>query len=161
MLGRIIIAMGKKKLKLVDIDWIISVMEDNSPMCTNYIHVPTGSVWNENCPDYDKADIERNEDDYYFIASLPSSEGFKVMEDFVRGEVKEPDIQNRLFEELSKNKPFRRFKDMLCDYPDIQKRFYQYKDDRMKKYLIEVLEADGFEVTIENRWTQVDEATRD
>lgn len=73
------------------------------------------------------------------------------MEDFVRLDVEEKDIQEKLSRELSKNKPFSRFKDALYDYPEIQTKFYLFKDERIKKCVIERLKGHGIELVIESR----------
>ncbi len=138
-----------KKLKIQDIDWIIMTMEDQSPMFETFIHIPTGELMNENCDDFDMEDVEKNREDYIFIEPYPSSEGFRIMEDFVRQEVKEEDIQNKLLEALSKNRPFSRFKEMLYGYPEIQTSFYEFKDKRMKEYVISWLALDDIELIIE------------
>jgi hypothetical protein len=67
------------------------------------------------------------------------------MEDFV-GTIELEEIRDRLSEVLDRPKPFRNFKEALYDYPEIQKGFYEYKENRLKEILKEQLSEIGYEI---------------
>ena len=76
-------------------------------------------------------DIEVNPR-YLEITPFRSYETFPMMEEFV-STLPEGEIANRLTRALDGKKPFRRFKDTLYDYPDIQDNWYQFEDAALTK----------------------------
>jgi hypothetical protein len=60
--------------------------------------------------------------------------------------VESDEIRGHLFDVLERKKPFRNFKDTLEDYPDIEKSFYEYKDNRLKEMLRDQLAERGYEL---------------
>ena len=69
---------------------------------------------------------------YLEIIPFRSHDTFPLMEDFV-STLPEGEIANRLTKALEGKKPFRRFKDTLYDYPDIQDKWYQFEDAALTK----------------------------
>ena len=67
------------------------------------------------------------------------------MQDFAAS-VESDEIRVRLFDVLEGKKPFRNFKDTLVDYPDIEKNFYEYRDNRLKEILRDQLAECGYEL---------------
>jgi hypothetical protein len=51
-----------------------------------------------------------------------------------------------LCDALDRKKPFRNFKNVLTEYPDVEKRFYKYKDNRLREMLRDKLEERGYEL---------------
>jgi hypothetical protein len=51
-----------------------------------------------------------------------------------------------MFDALERKKPFFNFKNTLADYPDIQKKFFEYKDNRLKEILKDRLAEHGYEL---------------
>jgi hypothetical protein len=62
------------------------------------------------------------------------------MEDFT-SELPDDIIKSKLSIALSKRKPFRHFKDELYDFPEVQKEWYKFHEDEMKRIASEWLEA--------------------
>jgi GNAT superfamily N-acetyltransferase len=83
-------------------------------------------------------DTETDFDDSRFI-SLPewnSSDGYRLMEKFVAG-LKNPVHREELSVALNRNKGvFRAFRDVLSQYPEAEKQWYNYKDKQMKNEVI-------------------------
>lgn len=67
------------------------------------------------------------------------------MHDFV-GTIEADEIRERLYRVLDGPKPFRNFKDALYEYPEIETRFYEYKEERLKENLKEQLARAGYEL---------------
>ncbi|MBU4259048.1 MAG: hypothetical protein KKI12_08320 [Proteobacteria bacterium] len=57
-------------------------------------------------------------------------------------------MRGHIFDALERKKPFLNFKDVLADYPDIEKKFYEYKDNRLKEILKDRLAECGYELEI-------------
>ncbi len=67
-------------------------------------------------------DIEDNPR-YLAIGLISSGESFIIMEDFVTG-IGDCKEANHLAKALARPKPFRQFKDTLCDYPELREAWF-------------------------------------
>jgi GNAT superfamily N-acetyltransferase len=65
-----------------------------------------------------------------------SSDGYRLMERFAAG-FKNPLIQNKLNAALDRGKGvFRAFKDVLSDHPEVEQRWFSFKEREMKRAII-------------------------
>ncbi|MCL2800868.1 MAG: UPF0158 family protein [Treponema sp.] len=80
-----------------------------------------------------------NPDDGRYI-SLPvwnSNDGFRLMEKFTLS-LKNPAARSELSDSLNKNKGvFRAFRDVLEQYPEIEKHWFKFKEQKMKNLIID------------------------
>ncbi|MCD4762902.1 MAG: UPF0158 family protein [Desulfobacterales bacterium] len=131
-----------KKIKLF-IDPILYYMEDSSMFAgSHYIDLFKGEVISPDVDDISHEDVE-NEDRYFYIEPITSHEGYEIMQNFVALEESD-EIRSRMFDVLEQKKPFLNFKNAIADYPDIQKKFYEYKDNRLKEILKDRLAECGY-----------------
>ncbi|MBQ4236679.1 MAG: GNAT family N-acetyltransferase [Treponema sp.] len=87
----------------------------------------------------DEAGLEDNvnEEDFYELPHWKSDDGFELMEDFTKN-LHAPEAHHDLREALSGGRGvFRNFKNVLKKYPEIEHRWFLFKNDRMKKRVIE------------------------
>ena len=134
-----------KKIEIF-LDPILYYMEDSSGFASScYIDLVKGKVV---LPDIDE-DISdedaENEDRYFYIEPITSHEGYEIMQDFAVLEESD-EIRSRMFDVLERKKPFLNFKNALADYPDIEKKFYEYKDNRLREILKDRLAECGYEL---------------
>ena len=95
--------------------------------------------------------IESEEDDedlddderWLWVVSEGSRAGYRDMELFVAG-VAEPDLAERLTRALEGRGAFRRFRDELTRWPDLQDRWYVYSAERRRGRARAWLAAEGF-----------------
>ena len=89
-------------------------------------------------------DIEDNPR-YLAIDPISSHESFGFMEDFVTelGDSKEA---HRLAEALNRPKPFRQFRDTLCDYPSLREAWFTYEQAAYNQLAEEWCEDNGIKV---------------
>lgn len=132
-----------KKIELF-LDPILYYMEDSSGFASScYIDLLKGEVV---LPDIDE-DISdedaENEDRYFYVEPIASHESYEIMQDFAAS-VESDEIRNQMFDALERKKPFFNFKSTLADYPDIQKKFFEYKDNRLKEILRDRLAEFGY-----------------
>jgi len=133
-----------KKIKLF-LDPIYYYMEDSSGFATShYIDLFKGDVVSPEVDDISYEDVE-NEDRYFYIEPITSHEGYEIMQDFAESEDSD-EIRSHLYDALDGKKPFRNFKHALAGYPDIEKKFYEYKDNRLKEILKDRLAEFGYEL---------------
>jgi Uncharacterised protein family (UPF0158) len=82
---------------------------------------------------------DRNEDEqnrYVSIEQIPSNEVFRFMSDFV-DQLKSSQARFALTRALRGNKPFRKFKDSLYDFPNESKQWFAYEAQRRREYIEE------------------------
>lgn len=103
-----------------------------------FIHKTTGQllfVPNENdLPDIDLdswdkelEQLENNYTDYNEIDKWTSSEAFEIMNDFAK-QLTEKNLQDRLFNALRKNKPFREFRSVIDNSGDFIQQWFDFMD---------------------------------
>ncbi len=101
-----------------------------------FIHKKTGQLLfvpdNNNYPDIDLdswdeelEQIENNFTDYYEIDKWTSDEAFETMSEFA-DQLTDSNLQNRLFDALRKNKPFREFKSVIDNSGDFRQKWFDF-----------------------------------
>jgi hypothetical protein len=125
---------AKMPLK-IDLDELIFALETNDPMIDSYLDLETGDVVTTvdgNVED-DIADLlEEHPERFCFIRPLPSREAFRIMENFAE-EVEQNGIRARLFNALGSRHPFRTFKDVLQDYPELRVEWFAFNNEAMRE----------------------------
>lgn len=71
--------------------------------------------------------LENNFTEYYEIDKWTSSEAFEIMTEFV-DQLTDINLQNRLFDALRKNKPFREFKFIIDNSGDFRQQWFDFKN---------------------------------
>ena len=134
-----------KKIKLF-LDPALYCMEDSSGFASlHYIDLFKGEVVSPDNEDSISYEDVENEDRYFPIEPITSHDGYDIMQDFAALEESD-EIRGHLIDALERKKPFRNFKHALADYPDIEKKFYEYKGNRLKKILRARLAECGYEL---------------
>jgi hypothetical protein len=92
-----------------------------------------------------KNQIEEELGRYELIPKAESYEGYRDMQAFIT--TVEDDHLSELLEVAINGKgAFRRFKDVLLNYPEERERWFKFKDDRMEERALEWL--DDIDVTL-------------
>lgn len=86
---------------------------------------------------------------YIPIPYVSSEEGYEDMQDFVET-IKDTTLKEKLYIAIDGSGAFRRFKDVLIDYPEERKRWFEFKDARMMERVKEWLEDEGLETEGKN-----------
>ena len=126
------------KLTTQQIEEIASDLDMGFKVC---IHKTTGEILNfpdelrmdvdpdEDAFVEDREKYEKNADDYTEISAMSSTESFEVMEGFTE-QVSEKNLQAKLYAALGRDRPFRRFKDLI-DYEDEYiTSWFEYKNKK-------------------------------
>ena len=158
-----------KKLK-ADMEMIANAMEDVARMDMDYyLDKETGEVIitseetfryaeeededkiREGLPDWQKEDIKlakdilfKNPDRYICIPERPSYEGYNLMVEFAE-KVEDELLREKLSIALDGKGAFRRFKNVIADYPDYREKWFKFRDERLNKKVIEWLNSIGIE----------------
>jgi hypothetical protein len=137
--------MADKKCLRIDLDELYSALEDGSYEQDYYLDLETGEILfiSEYMDDEEtekmKDQIEDNFDRYELIPKAESHEGYKDMEDFV-ATVKDEHLAELLVVAINGKGAFRRFKDVLLNYPEERERWFKFKDERIEERALEWLE---------------------
>lgn len=81
---------------------------------------------------------------YLRIERLDSHESFRTMENFSIS-LPESSLKSRLLDALSRNKPFRRFKDIVDSDLALRKQWFAFRDLAQERYARDWLEVNGIE----------------
>jgi hypothetical protein len=166
-----------KKLK-VDLDEIAMEMEmqDNLGGSTTLFDTETGNIVSipdelmraveedeedalEDLPEWEKELIETAKSvcsdeagRYEEIPKNPSYEAYDLMVEFAET-VKDIHLKEKLNIALDGKGAFRRFKNVLSDYPEEQERWFAFKDERMRQEVIDWLNSIDIE-PIDNKYNK-------
>jgi len=105
---------------------------------------------------YNHAIVESNPERFVFIDPIESSESFTIMEEFV-ATLADDVIKQTLSAALSKRKPFRHFKDELYQFPEVQKEWYAFHEEEMKKIAMEWLEDNDIKAELVRKYLMKDQ----
>ncbi len=131
-------------------DELIMAFEDQFPEMQHFFDRQTGevlTVFSEEMYEEDAERLEAEPDRYLLIEPVESWVGFDIMNDFVET-LPESKIQGELDRALRKDHPFRRFKDVLLNYPSVQDDWFRFHEQAFIKIIQEWLKDHGVEATL-------------
>ena len=139
--------MDKKRLLKIDLDELCNAMEDHSFENEYYLDLETGEIlFVSEYMDYEGIDIEnRIEEEYERFEKIPqteSYEGYRDMEDFI-ATIDDQHLIDLLEVAIQGKGAFRRFKDVLLNYPNEEEKWFQFQDDRIVERAREWLDEIG------------------
>lgn len=133
------------KLK-VDMNDILDAMRSASDGVTYYFNRQMGVVdYRVEIDDFE-SDDESDDTDFFDedvwveVPTLSSREGYDLMASFADS-VDEPDIRDLLDTALGGRGPFRRFRDVVDRYPDVEARWRKFERDHVEQEAIRWLES--------------------
>jgi len=135
----------EKKALNINLYELCEAMEDSSYENNHYLDLETGEVLflSEYMDDEDAVKLkDRIEEDFNRYERIPkaeSQEGYEDMVDFV-ATVEDEHLVELLEVAINGKGAFRRFKDVLLNYPEERERWFKFKDERMEERALEWLE---------------------
>jgi hypothetical protein len=78
------------------------------------------------------------------IPEITSRESYRIMERFIL-DIEDERIRNRLYGAIKGRGAFRRFKDRISEWPEIEKQWYEYRDEAVRREVLDWLESIGIE----------------
>ncbi len=82
---------------------------------------------------------------YIAIPRIESGDAYRDMEDFI-GTIGDQRLQDGLWDAIRGRGAFRRFKDVLGYYPHDRERWFKFKNERAREYMMDWLKAKGIEI---------------
>ena len=135
---------------IIRADEIIMAFEDQSSEMQHFFDHQTGEVltlFADYMNEEDRERLEADPDRYLLIEPMESWVGFDIMSDFLDA-LAEGKIKKELDRALGKNRPFRRFKDVLLNYPSVEKDWFRFHEKAFIQIIKEWLEDHGVEATL-------------
>ena len=136
--------MEKKKALKIDLDELCEAMENSSYEHEYYLNLETGEILfiSDYMDDEEtgklKDQVEEDSDRYERIPEAESHEGYEDMVDFI-DTVKDERLVGLLEVAINGKGAFRRFKDVLLNYPEERESWFHFKDDRTQERALEWL----------------------
>ncbi|MFP4038026.1 MAG: UPF0158 family protein [Desulfobacteraceae bacterium] len=144
--------MENRKTLAIDLDELCQAMEDASYENEYYLDLETGEILflsdyiDEEETDRLRKGLDEDPDRYEQVPSVDSREGYKDMEDFIET-VEDEHLAELLEVAIDGRGAFRRFKDVLLNYPEERERWFRFKDERMRERVLEWLEEISIDVS--------------
>jgi hypothetical protein len=133
----------------IDMDDLLMALEDNNPEHSFFLDTASGEVlmiyedWEDAHELF--AEVDENPERYLPIEAISSSEGFEIMEDYVET-LGSTEAASRLAKALSGRHPFRTFKDVLSNYPEIRQKWFEFHDERLLRVAAQWLEENDIKL---------------
>ena len=135
----------EKKALNINLDELCEAMEDSSYENEYFLDLETGEILfiSDYTDDEETGElkdrIEEDSDRYERIPKAESHEGYQDMVDFI-ATVDNEHLAELLEVAINGKGAFRRFKDVLLNYPEERERWFQFKDERMEERALEWLD---------------------
>ncbi len=143
----------------INADELIMAMQNYDPDLRHYVNLETGEVFpifrgrfKDEFPDQVDEDTIADDDRYRLVEPLPSRTGYEIMREFAE-RVHNPVLRDRLEHALERSRPFRRFKDVLLDYPPEREQWFHHEEERMMEAARDWLRDEMIEAELVQRVT--------
>lgn len=139
----------RRKLK-IDLSELEEAFENASWEAEYYLDIETGEIILISSMITDSDGITQqiedvaDEDRYLPIPHAEPRDGYRDMERFIET-VKDAGLNALLSLAIKGKGAFRRFKDVLLDYPQERERWFRFQTDRVQQRILEWLDSEGIE----------------
>ena len=132
----------------VDLDELADVLEGDPASGGGRIDLYTGEVWPGSVFEYgmgtEEEEEEEEEDErWLWVSTEGSRDGYRDMERFIAG-LEDLEIAAGLARALDGRGVFRRFRNQLARWPEVQDRWYAYSDERRRGRARAWLATEGY-----------------
>jgi len=149
-------------MRVVPINWtdLETAFERNAPDTESFLDLRTGEVVTvaQGAIDYaeQRGKVQSGGDAFLRVEPAASREQYKWMERFVVG-VTDEALRERLVIAIDGKGAFRRFKDVLLNYPTERERWFSYRSDLLHWHMQKWLEKEQLEPKEPPPWGQAPE----
>ncbi len=122
----------------LNVDWsaLHSAFQMNMPEVRCFLSLEDGRVLKVPPGDARLAQVREQSSRYAPIEAIPSRIQYQWLDDFIR-EVQDPDVKRRMEAAINGKGAFRRFKDILLTLPDERRRWFEFRDARMRERIVD------------------------
>jgi hypothetical protein len=132
-------------------DELIMAFEDNNPDAQHFFDRQTGevlSIFTDLADEEEQQELlDADPDRYVRLDPVPSWVGYEIMSDFLET-LPESKVRRELSQALERKRPFRRFKDVLLNYPEVEEDWFRFHEQAFIKIIQEWLDVNDLEVIL-------------
>lgn len=140
-------------MRELNVDWpaLHSAFQMNMPEVRCFLSLEDGRVLKVPPGDARLAQVREQTSRYSPIEAVPSRIQYQWLDDFIR-QVEDPVVKGRMEAAINGKGAFRRFKDILLTLPDERRRWFEFRDARMRERIVEWVAEQGVRATNEPPW---------
>ena len=142
-------------MRELNIDWtaLHGAFQMPVPDVRCYLSLVDGTVVKLPPGDPGFATVQASKADYVAVDAIPSRIQYQWVDEFVLS-IEDPDLKARVEAAINGKGAFRRFKDILLTSPDERRRWFEYRDQKMRQRIVEWVREKGIEPLNEPPWVE-------
>ena len=139
----------------LNIDWqgLYTAFQTNAAEYRCFFCLETGAVLRLPPGDPDHEKVRNSPGKYRSIEVVPSHIQYQWVSEFVKS-IEHESIKSRMEAAINGKGAFRRFKDILLTLPDERRRWFEFRDRRMRIRVVEWIEENSIEPLNEPIWSE-------
>ena len=140
-------------MRELNIDWaaLHSAFQMNMPEVRCFLSVEDGRVLKLPPGDPTLATVRADPQHYIPIEAIPSRIQYQWLDDFIKS-LEDGAVRERMEAAINGKGAFRRFKDILLTLPDERRRWFEYRDQKMREHIINWVNEQGVVPLNEAPW---------
>lgn len=140
-------------MRNVTVDWpaLHSAFQMNMPEVRCFLSLETGKVLKLPPGDPKLAEVRQQIDSYAAIETIPSRIQYQWLDEFIRS-VDDEEIRGRMEAAINGKGAFRRFKDILLTLPEERRRWFEYRDHKMRERIVDWVRERGINAENDPPW---------
>ena len=144
----------------LNIDWqgLYTAFQTNAAEFRCFFCLETGAVLRLPPGDPDHEKVRNSPGKYRSIEVVPSRIQYQWVSEFVKS-IEHASIKSRMEAAINGKGAFRRFKDILLTLPDERRRWFEFRDRRMRIRVVEWIEENSIEPLNEPIWSEEGSST--
>jgi hypothetical protein len=137
----------------LNIDWpaLHSAFQMNMPEVRCFLSLEDGRVLKVPPGDPRLAQVREQTNRYSAIEAIPSRIQYQWLDDFIH-QVDDMAVRARMEAAINGKGAFRRFKDILLTLPDERRRWFEYRDVKMRERIVEWVAEQGVHALNQPPW---------
>jgi hypothetical protein len=137
----------------LQVDWaaLHSAFQMNVPEVRCFFSTESGEILKISSADPQLAEVRTQPDRYVPIEAVPPRIQYQWLDEFVQT-IEDETLKGRMIAAINGKGAFRRFKDILLTLPDEWRRWFEFRDQKMRDRLAEWVREYGVEPTNEPPW---------
>ena len=140
-------------MRELNIDWtaLHGAFQMPMPEVRCYLSLSDGKVVKLPPGDPGLATVHANKDDFVPVETVPSRIQYQWVDEFTKTIEDEP-LRGRVEAAINGKGAFRRFKDILLTVPDERRRWFEFRDHKMRERVVEWVREKGIQPLNEPPW---------
>lgn len=140
-------------MRALNVDWsaLHSAFQMPMPEIKCFLSLIDGRVLKLSPGDPAMAEARQNREDFVPVDTVPSRIQYQWVDEFTKS-VEDETLRKRIEAAINGKGAFRRFKDILLTMPDERRRWFEFRDQKMRQRIVEWVQESGVEALNEPPW---------